>query len=134
MTITLNNKEINIPDNQIAFAMKKLDISAQEAVEMWLDDHDYTINAEQEQLDEKAQNVKIDHGAQSENKQKTAKKRVKKPNLTKKAIITAIFEGLNEKIDEISSISITNDEKYINFELDNVSYTINLVAHRSKKA
>ena len=133
MTVKLYNKNIDIPDNDIAFAMKKLNISKDEAIEMWLDDHDYTINEEQEQLDDKAKNVKINHDAQAIKEKKTIRKREKKENQTKKAIISVLFNTLNEKLDDISSISIRNDEKYIDFVLNNVEYTINLVAHRPKK-
>lgn len=133
MLFTFNNKQINIPDNEIQIAMDSLNITVKEAVEMWLDDHDYTTNEEQEKLEEKAKNNKISHDAQAIKEKKNTKKREKKPNLTKKAIINEIYNALTIKIDDISSISIRNDEKYIDFTVNNVEYTINLVAHRDKK-
>ena len=133
MTVKLYNKKIDIPDNVLAIAMRKLNISKDEAIEMWLDDHDYTTNEEQEQLEDKAKNVKINHDAQAVKEKKATRKREKKENQTKKAIISALFDALNEKLDDISSVSIRNDEKYIDFVLNNVEYTINLVAHRPKK-
>lgn len=133
MTITFNGKNINIPEEELDIATKNLEITYDEAVEMWLDDHGYTINEEQTELDEKAKNSKVDHDAQAIKERKTPKKREKKENPTKKAIILALFNALNEKIDDISSISIRNDEKYIDFTIDNVDYSINLVAHRAKK-
>lgn len=133
MTITFNNSTIEIPDAEINKAMKNLDLSANEAVEMWLDDHGYTSNEEQKELDKKAKNVKIQHNAQAETEKKARKPREKKVNPTKKAIIQAIYRGITDIIEGISDISITNDEKYIDFSLNNVKYTINLVAHREKK-
>ena len=133
MTITFNNSTIEIPDAEINKAMKNLDLSANEAVEMWLDDHGYTSNEEQKELDKKAKNVKIQHDAQAETEKKARKPREKKVNPTKKAIIQAIYRGITDIIEGISDISITNDEKYIDFSLNNVKYTINLVAHREKK-
>lgn len=143
MTITFNNSTIEIPDTEINKAMKNLDLSAQEAVEMWLDDHGYTSNEEQKKLDKKAKNVKIQHDAQAETEKKARKPREKKKNPIKKAIISILMNALQGELNtmeqmniitsKISSISVTNDEKYIDFVIDNVKYTVNLVAHREKK-
>ena len=128
----INGKSINIPDDKIKNNMKLLDITEKEAIEMWLDDNDITVNKEQEELNNKAKNVKIDHGASAEIK-KERKPKEKKENPTKKAIISALFKGLTDIIDDISTINIRNDEKYIDFTFHGVEYTINLVAHRVKK-
>lgn len=133
MIITFNNSTIEIPDTEINKAMKNLDLSAQEAVEMWLDDHGYTSNEEQKELDKKAKNVKIQHDAQAETEKKTRKPREKKENPTKKAIIKALYNGIVQNLYDFEDISITNDEKYIDFSINNVKYTVNLVAHREKK-
>lgn len=133
MTITFNNKTIEIPDKEIDLAMKKLDLSTHEAVEMWLDDHGYTVNTEQIELNKKAQKIRVQHDAVAEKEKKPRKPREKKENPTKKALIQAIYRGLTDIIDGISDISVTNDEKYIDFTLNNVKYTVNLVAHREKK-
>ena len=58
MKYNFNGKEINIPDAEIEKSMKLLDISKEEAIEMWLDDNDYTENEEVEKLTEKAKEVK----------------------------------------------------------------------------
>lgn len=133
MTITFNGKSINIPEEELDIATKNLEITYDEAIEMWLDDHGYTINEEQIELDEKAKNAKVSHDAQAIKEKKTPKKREKKENPTKKTIISEIYNALTTKIDDISSISIRNDEKYIDFKINNIEYTINLVAHREKK-
>ena len=54
MKYNFNGKEINIPDAEIENSMKLLSISKEEAIEMWLDDNDYTTNEEVEKLTEKA--------------------------------------------------------------------------------
>ena len=133
MIITFNNNPIKIPDEEIDLAMKKLDLSTHEAVEMWLDDHGYTVNAEQIELNKKAQKIRAQHDAVAEKEKKPRKPREKKENPTKKAIIKAIYNGIVQNLYDFENISITNDEKYIDFSVDNVKYTVNLVAHREKK-
>ena len=48
MKVEINKKTIEVPDKEIKQFMKSLDITEKEAVQMWLDDHDYTTNAEVE--------------------------------------------------------------------------------------
>ena len=64
MIYKVNEKlTVNIPEKEIEKYMADLDISREEAVDLWLDDNDYTVNEEQESLDTKAKKVKIQHGA-----------------------------------------------------------------------
>ena len=133
MTITFNEKNINIPDDEIKIAMDNLQLTQEEAIELWLDDNGYTVNEEQVALTKKASTVKINHDAQAPVNNKTSKPRNKKEDFVKKAIISAILDGLKNNINDFSSISVRNDEKYIDFTLNNVDYTVNLVAHRGKK-
>lgn len=132
MVKTINGKTINIPDNTIKEWMISLNISMDEAIEMWLDDNDIIVNEERAALDKKAKTVKIQHNAQTETK-KERKHREKKENFTKKSIIEALHKGILANIHDIDKISIRNDEKYIDFTFNGVEYTINLVAHRAKK-
>lgn len=124
---TINNDEIDkIMDN--------LDVSLAEACELWLTDHDFIVNETIEDLTSKAKKNRITqtiHGAKG--KKKEQKPRIKKENPLKKEIIHAIFDNLEHLYDGMAQISIRNDEKYIDFNLDGRDFTINLVEHRKKK-
>ena len=77
MRYTLENgKSVNIPDAEIEKNMKLLEISKEDAIEMWLEDEGYLDNEEQNELDEKAKKVKINHGASAIDK---TEKKEKKP-------------------------------------------------------
>ena len=59
MIYNFNGKNLTIPDNELEKLEKKLDIPRNEAIQCWLDDNDYTINEEVEELTEKAKkNIK----------------------------------------------------------------------------
>ena len=58
MKYNFNGKVLNIPDAEIEKNMKALEISRDEAIEMWLDDNDYIENEEAEALTEKAKVIK----------------------------------------------------------------------------
>ena len=59
MTIEVNGKSVHIPDAEIANSMTKLDLSKDEAIQMWLEDNDYCENEEVEILTAKAKENKI---------------------------------------------------------------------------
>jgi len=137
MIYKLDGKSISIPESVIEGFMKSLDISKQEAIEMWLDDEGYTQNIEQEQLTQKAKenNIvkKMTNAAAGKQCKKSQSERVKKDNPLKQNIIQAISECIQDKFPENSGFCIRNKEKYIDFSIDGVEFTINLVQHRAKK-
>lgn len=129
----LNSKVISIPDKDIEKLQKILDISKEEAIHTWLVDNDYETDEEADELTEKAKKSGIMHtihGAKAENSVKKERKpREKKENPLKKEIIDTIFTALSEKY----NAKVTNAEKYIDFSVDGLEFTINLVQHRPKK-
>ena len=139
MKYTYNNKTYIIPDNEIDIIMEKFkDISISEACEVYLSDKDLININEIEELEAKAKKNRIMttiHGAKGEKKER--KPREKKENPLKKTIIDILFNALKAKEDyfdaEISSFIVRNDEKYIDFTLNDRSFTVNLVEHRKKK-
>ena len=128
-----NSKIVSIPDKDIEKLQKILDISKEEAIHTWLVDNDYETDEEADELTEKAKKSGIMHtihGAKAENSVKKERKpREKKENSLKKQIIDTIFQALSEKY----NAKVTNDEKYIDFSVNGLEFTINLVQHRPKK-
>lgn len=138
MKYTLPNaKVVNIPDKDLANLQKCLDISKDEAIHTWLVDNDYETDAEADKLTEKARKSGIMHtihGAKSANSAKKERKpREKKENPLKKQIIEAIYTGIADNIAVDGSIVVTNAEKYIDFSVNGLNFTVNLVQHRPKK-
>ena len=141
MKYTLENgKVVNIPDKDIENFQKTLGISKEEAIEMWLDDNDYTVNETVEELTEKAKKNRISatiHQAKAENSKKERKPREKKENPLKKQIISGIHDYFLDEIGHIfpkdTIITVKNDEKYIDLCINGLDFTINLVQHRPKK-
>jgi hypothetical protein len=128
-----NSKVVSIPDKDIEKLQKILDISKEEAIHTWLVDNDYETDEEADELTEKAKKSGIMHtihGAKAENSVKKERKpREKKENPLKKEIIDTILQALSEKY----NAKVTNDEKYIDFSVNGLEFTINLVQHRPKK-
>ena len=96
MKYSLNNgKVITIPDDEIQNSMDKLKLSLHEAIQMWLEDNEFELNEEQEELDQKAKQVKIKLGATSANKErKKTKERTVKISDEKKRFFILTSSGI----------------------------------------
>jgi len=127
MKYNFNGKEINIPDTEIEKNMKLLDISKEEAIEMWLDDNDYTENEEVEKLTEKAKSVKRYEKAE---KPRKATKKERKVDEEKKRFLDLCripIEGAGGIVTNVKN------EAEFSFTFDNNCYTVKLVKHRPPK-
>lgn len=134
MKYTYNNKTFEIPDSEVDKIMDSLDISLAEACEMYLFDHDLIVNDTAEELTAKAQKNRVTatiHQAKGEKKPRKA--REKKINPLKKELIQIIYKALFSEVNDIHSITVTNDEKYIDITVGDREFTVNLVEHRKKK-
>lgn len=133
-----NGKAFIIPDNEIDEHVEKLGVSIAEACEMYLVDNELISDETVEKLSKNAKENRITqtiHDAKG--KKKPRKAREKKENPLKKAIINALFDGLETKVETFNAenchFTIENDEKYINLDIDGRLFTVNLVEHRRKK-
>lgn len=136
MKITINkNKTVIIPDEEIETAKQALGISTKEAIEMWLDDHDYTVNEEQKALDEKAKSVKGNFVDAREVKEKKERKPiVKKISDEKKMLFNSILTNLNrcEGVEQ-ENITVLNENKLIQVKIGEKMFKIDLVEQRPPK-
>ena len=134
MKYTLTNgRTIQIPSKEIEKLQRILKISQEEAIHTWLVDNEYENYTEADELTKKAKKSGVlhtIHGAKAENSEKKERKpREKKENPLKREIIDTIYTVLSEKY----GATITNSEKYIDFSVDGLEFTVNLVQHRTKK-
>ena len=135
MLYTYENKQYTIPDNAIDALMEQdEELSLAEACELYLYDKELIGNEEADHLSAEASKNRVTqtvHGAQKDKRER--KKPTRKENPTKQKIISLLFEALKEAFPDNETIAIENKEKYINFVLDEESYTLNLVKHNKKK-
>lgn len=134
MVYNLNGKNIKIPDEEIKKNMEILDLSEEEAIQLYLEDEGYLENKEVAELTKKAKDSGIMstiHGAKSD-KPKAKIERERKENPTKERIIAEIGKFLCQ-LDGISSVNITNIGKIIEFECENKHFKLDLIQKREKK-
>lgn len=132
MYYKLNNKNIRIPDEVIKNSMKVLELTEQEAIQMYLEDEGYLENTEVEELTKKAKENKTDKIINRENVENKKVTRERKENPLKETIILNIYDKLKE-IQGITALKIENKAKIITFSLNNEDFKIDLVQKRKKK-
>lgn len=132
--ITLDNeKVVKVSTKYIDNMVDKLGIDKEDAILTWLEDEEYLVNEEQEELVQKSKDNKVKMVAKSEKpKAKTPKERVQKENPTKELIIATIAKAL-ENLD-IANLNIENKAKLITFTLGNEDFKVDLVQKRKPKA
>ena len=134
MKYNLNGKNINIPDADIERSMKSLELTKEEAIQMWLEDEGYLENEEQEALEKKAKDNRITatiHQASAKDpRKKTQKERVRKENPTKEMVIREIAAILPNFAEDIE---VLNVGKLISFRIGEEKYEIDLKQKRKPK-
>lgn len=134
MKYTLENgKVVNIPDNEIEYNMKALELSKEEAIDLWLEDNDYQVNEELEELDSKAKKVKIDHQASAIDKteKKDRKPRTVKVSDTKQAVFANIHNFLVETYG--GSVDILKENKLLSLKIGDKTFKVDLIEQRPPK-
>lgn len=123
-------KTLTIPDKEIANSMKMLELSENEAIQMWLEDNGYELNEEQEELDEKAKKVKIKMGAKAE-------KSENKPKKPRTVIVSdekvEIFQKIVDFLEENYEISVEKPNKLVKIYKNGKEFKLDLVETRQKK-
>lgn len=133
MTTNVNGKNIRINEQEVKKISKGLDITFNEAVQVWLEDEGYLENAEQEQLNTKAKENRITatiHQAKALSPKKTQRERVLKDDPTKENLIKCIKAVLEEKGCE--KVEIVNKTKLISFTLGGETFKLDLIRQRNK--
>lgn len=124
-------KVVNIPNKELAQLMAVCN-SRQEAVDLWLYDHDYIECSEAEELTAKAKENKVSHNARAEVKQKTQRERVVKEDKVKEDIVSAIAQMLPNYNAE--DVVIEKKGKLITFRIGEDTFKVDLIRNRKPKA
>lgn len=137
MRYTLENgKTINISDKEVENSMKLLELTKEEAIQLWLEDNDYLVNEELEELDAKAKKVKIDHEAQSTKpRKKSEKPRTVKVSDAKKEFFSQLSQFLTDfSAENDANCTILKENKLFQVEFGGEIFKLDLIQQRHKKA
>ena len=131
MKYTVNGKTVNIPNEELEKSMKALELTKEEAIQLWLEDNGFEGNEEQNSLDEKAKKVKVNHGAGDSGKSKTAKPRTVVVSDEKKELFSEIFSNLADVYGE--NAKIEKENKLIIVKVADRTFKIDIIEKRKPK-
>ena len=128
MKYEFNGKYLTIPDVELEKSIKCYGISREEAIQLWLDDNDYTVNDTVEELTEKAKKNIVRY-EKSDKKRKTSTRERKVDEEKKKFLngFRIFVEGSG------GCLTAFKNEAEFSFTFGENSYTVKLVKHRPKK-
>ena len=126
-----NEKVVKVSKKWVDTTMEKLDTDMEDVLLMYLEDNDYMVNEEQQELNNEAKG-KVKVTAKDTTKKKTQRERVVKENPTKERIIAEIARFM-ATLDGVTAINIENKAKLITFTLNNEDFKLDLVQKRKKK-
>lgn len=137
MQYILNKKKINIPDTEIEKSMRLLEITKDEAIQMWLEDEGYLENEEQEKLCEKAKENRVTatiHDAGNKTKRKPSKPKTVKVSEEKRDLFSLLHDTLKDyETDFGGKTTILKENKLIQFEINGKTFKIDLIEQRPSK-
>lgn len=128
-----NGKTLNIPKVEIEKSMKVLELSFEEAIQMWLEDNEYLENEEQNHLCEVAKMNKITqniHKAGAKDKKTLKKPKTVKVSTEKIELFTKILQNLTENY---QNVEVLKENKLISVEINGKTFKIDLVEQRKPK-
>lgn len=129
-----DGRTIQVPNAEVSKLQAQLKISKAEAVDLWLFDHDYIENEEEQALTAKAKENRITatiHEAKAEVKQKTQRERVVKDDKVKEGIIQAIADLLPSL--DATDVNIEKKGKLITFKIGTDAFKVDLIRQRPPK-
>jgi hypothetical protein len=132
--VNRNCKQVTIPDGEIKNNMELLDLTEQEAINLWLEDNGYLDNQEQIELNEKAKQVKIDHDARAATAPKEKKPRTTKVSDEKKELFATIVRNLDRAEGvERENVTILKENKLIEVKIGEKTFKIDVIESRPPK-
>ena len=131
MRYDFNGKLIAIPDTDIDKLMNSLELSKEDAIDLWLCDNGYNEDEEQQELDEKASKVHINKEISTKKSTKPRKPIEKKVSDEKKALFSEILSDLEDVYR--NSVTVLNENKLIEVKIGDKTFKIDVIEQRQPK-
>lgn len=132
MKYTLPSKKvIEISDRALSNLMDACGCSKEEAIDIWLTDHDFIVNEEQENLDKTAKKVHISRDIDVKKTKKERKKPEKKVSDEKKELFSEILSDLEDVYR--NNVKILNENKLIEVKIGEKTFKIDIIEQRPSK-
>ena len=123
MNYTVGKKKIVIPEKELNSLEKNLEITREQAIQVWLEDNDYLENTEVEKLTEKA---KANRRYEKSDKERKPSTRERKVDEIKAFLLQILMKSLPNDV----LITSQKNEAEFAFSYLEDTYTVKLIKHR----
>lgn len=127
MIYNFRGKNLTIPDAELKKSMKSLDLTKEEAIQLWLSDNNYEENETVEELTEKAKSVRHYEKSDKPRKKSTRERKVDEEKKRFLTDIQTLIEGLGGNVTNVKN------EAEFSYTFGENSYTVKLIKHRPSK-
>ena len=129
-----NGKTVNIPNSEVEHYMKKLELSQDDAIHLWLSDNDYEVDEEQNEMDEKAKKVRIQHDVVTKDRKKSEKPRNIKVSDAKKELFARLSQFLTDFATENdANCTILTENKLFQVDFMGETFKVDIIQQRKPK-
>jgi hypothetical protein len=129
MVVKINEKSVKIPDETIKKYIDKLSLTKDEAIALYLEEEGYQVNAEYEELDKKAKQVKILKGAKAETSSKPRKPRTVKISDEKQELFAFMQNALIAEY-SADNVKVIKENKLFTVAIGDKVFKIDLIEQR----
>ena len=131
MIYNFNGRSVTISDKEINNLMASLELSKDDAIDLWLADNGYEVNEEQDELDKTASKVTIDMQIES----KSAKKPRKKPEIKVSDEKQELFNEILSDLEDVykGKVNVLTKNKLISVEINGIVFKIDIIQTRPPK-
>ena len=126
-----NGKEIKIPLKDIEQLMNGCKCSKFEAVNIWLADHDFIVNQEQEELDKFAKSAKIADVRDKKRTKTSQKPREVKISSEKRELFDEIWSDLEDVYR--NSVTVLKKYKLLEVKIGEKTFKVDIIEQRPPK-
>lgn len=133
MVVKVNDKSVKIPDETINKYIDKLSLTKDEAIALYLEEEGYQVNAEYEELDKKAKQVKILKGAKADAPSKPRKPRTVKISDEKQELFTFVQNALIAEY-SADNVQVVKENKLFTVAIGDKVFKIDLIEQRKPSA
>lgn len=127
----LNGRVIEISNNAIRNLMDACGCSIEEAVNIWLTDHDFIVNEEQEELDKFAKGAKIADVRDKKRTKTSQKPREIKVSAEKRELFSEIWSDLEDVYR--NSVKVLKENKLLEVKINGKTFKIDIIEQRPSK-
>lgn len=132
MQYTLNSgRVITIGDNDIGNLMDACGCSKEEAIDIWLTDHDFIVNQEQEELDKSAKGAKIADVRDKKRTKTSQKPREIKVSAEKRELFDEIWSDLEDVYR--NSVTVLKKYKLLEVKIGEKTFKVDIIEQRPPK-